>query len=137
MEQLHWIMEDEMVKLNKRQAVTLLKQVATENPQHVADACKYSAPGKGRCIVGEVFHRVGVHDNTLRALDKVAESYKNHENIPDEEYWDVSTLDELDRCGRLAKFGIELTPAAVDVLREAQKLQDNGVPWGEAVERAL
>lgn len=126
-----------MVKLNKRKAVTLLKQVAADDPQRIAYACKYSAPGKGRCIVGEVFHRVGVHDNTLRALDRVAEFYETHEDLPDEEYWDTTTLDELDRCGRLAKYNIELTPAAVNVLREAQKLQDNGLPWSEAVERVL
>lgn len=120
------------IVIDRHQAIELLERAVEENgPDYVYDSgpgCDYVrtdwdandnpiyAPS---CIVGHAFYYLGVPIEQIVVLDHQAHGGIAHvaHNLP-----------EL--------LGVELTREAEDVFATAQDKQDNGIPWGEAVESA-
>lgn len=70
------------------------------------------------CIIGWALHDLGWSLDDLRTLDELD---------------DPGIVDLVD-CGKIP--GLTLGQASVDWLREVQRLQDYGEPWGDAVAQA-
>lgn len=79
----------------------------------VIEGCRYEYEGAPSCLVGHVLYRAGVTVDLLRQLDQ--------EGCP---------------AGALA-YGVEsVEVGAALVLDVAQRYQDNGATWGEALDMA-
>jgi len=104
--------------------------------------CVYVQDGAPSCLVGHALNRLGVPIGTLEVLDE--QQFYRDEELEDLVY--INGLQEIEVIGyledseRLIDFeeaaGVTLTPYARRVLAGAQHLQDEGVEWGVAVQRA-
>jgi hypothetical protein len=84
--------------------------------------CAYVASGEPSCIVGNALHRLGVSIPTLVKMDKCA--------IGGSVITSRKVLDVLEDSG------FTLDGDVITLLSTAQTLQDDEVPWGEAVRAA-
>jgi hypothetical protein len=85
--------------------------------------------GAPSCIVGAALHDVlGVPLGVLQELDTTAGGVYHP--------YGSDTIDSLKTLKVLSAHGFELTGPAVDVLKVAQSVQDNGKEWGYALEKA-
>lgn len=103
----------------------LQKALAEKGADHVEGKCAYThyrfdeevggrVPVEPGCIVGNFLHQHGI---TIGIQDDLGTVF----TIADE----------------LRPHGFRITSDALDVLREAQHVQDQKRPWGVAVDRAL
>lgn len=90
-------------------------------------ACVLARRGDPRahCIVGNVYAELGVPLNHLVDLEAAVGA----------EHWIESWRIEEEGAFSLANYDLRLTRAAAWALLLVQKLQDEGNPWGTAVER--
>lgn len=116
------------ITIDKHSALSHLRAVVEEfGPEH-EENCWYANirdlhPRPG-CIVGQVFARVGVSAETLHELDGSGTG---------SEGTDIASLATR---GVLKAHGIDLTPDAVLILKAAQRKQDAGYNWGQALDEA-
>lgn len=75
--------------------------------------CRYVEEGHPSCLVGHVLVRAGVAIETLNKLDVLGVSAKS-----------------------LADYGVRVDGKASNVLCTAQRVQDSGKSWGEALRMA-
>ena len=104
------------------EAVALLKRSVAENGAQTVYAkpggiCLYFTPdGCPSCLIGHVLHYKGM---TYKALD------------------DRGSNDQTDVSGLIQDTVIRVDMRTEALLALAQGFQDDGVPWGRAVEQAL
>lgn len=84
--------------------------------------CTYAAYDEPSCIVGNALHRLGVSISTLEKMD--------HCMIGGAVISSPKVLDVLEDSG------FDLDYEAIVLLSTAQVLQDDEVPWGDAVRAA-
>lgn len=84
-----------------------------------ATMCAYQHDGRPSCIVGHALSYAGVTIEQLREMDEAAD--------------EVTSVEALYGDDLLP---VEMTDDAVTVFEAAQQAQDNGAPWGEALEAA-
>lgn len=118
------------IHIDKETALAELRAVVTEFGDDYVyggdiDGCVYVLDGQPSCIVGQVLHRVGVPITTLETFDTA--SFEG-ESAP---------VSELQRKDLLTAASIALDSDAFEVLRVAQKYQDNGHTWGTALAEAV
>lgn len=115
--------------LDAKGAIGLLRLVVFEKgadhtysrvPGSFGPVCVNFYDGEPSCIVGHVLANLGV------SAEKAAEMEVSH-NVSV-----VNVARNLKRCG----YEWEIGEDAVDLLEEAQTLQDNGHTWGEALANA-
>jgi hypothetical protein len=95
--------------------------VANQGP-----ACLYAKDGKADCIVGRVFAKLGVPVESMEYVaDEDAEN-RYSTGVADAVMENLRRDDLLDFDVKASKF-----------LTRIQSYQDNGIPWGEAYDRAL
>jgi len=94
-------------------------KAAHEEDDSVAqsDGCRYFSGGETRCIVGELFHRIGVADSYLEEFDKQGISAASATDVVEE------------------ALGVSFDQAATTFLQELQGLQDAVFPWDKALEQ--
>lgn len=81
--------------------------------------CLYQSEGYPSCLVGHVLNRVGVSIDALVDLDS-----GEYDDIPEE----LQAVAETN--------GVLVDLDALGMLLEAQGYQDNGMPWGDAWDKA-
>jgi hypothetical protein len=106
-------------------------------------SCLYTTPSgdpsksQPSCIVGHALAYAGTPIEVLHAIDfggvVIDDEFGEYES---EGPLDSTPIYDDDVLAWLSRNGIEVTREAVDAFRIAQNDQDNGVAWGEAVERA-
>jgi hypothetical protein len=107
--------------------VVAVREVAAEKPDLVYSApyggCAYVADGQPSCIVGHAAWRLGLIDGSLESDDGINSS-------------GVTTL--LRHLGVLPNNDLDYGEPgyAREFLDAVQEKQDEGVPWGDAVEIA-
>lgn len=116
-----------MIRLSYDDVIVLASEVLEEKGANYiyggselsSGKCRYVRNGEPDCLVGNILHRAGV------SVERLAEA-------------DFGMgLDASDLCRRLHAEGVlEIEDRGTRFLNYAQALQDNGVPWGDAVERA-
>lgn len=84
------------------------------------DLCRYVANGEPDCLIAKVLRRLGVPVTALSRLD----SHENGDGAPPEVFHHY--LDEW----------VTFTNHAVAAMSRAQRAQDRGYPWGEALKAA-
>lgn len=94
------------------QALNALENVV-KDPEYCGPR-EYITTEGARCLVGEAWHSLGVPDETLLSLA----------NLP------VEALKSLNA------LPVMMTMGAVIVYRAAQNAQDEGLTWGQSLERA-
>lgn len=113
-----------MIELTYDKALDLLKDAITLRGEDyvyekISGGCKYVHGGGKSCIVGHVLVDLGVDVDALE-WGHLRSSYA------------AEVLSALESDGIL-----EATPEAASLLARVQRYQDNEVPWGRALERAL
>jgi hypothetical protein len=126
-----------MTVINAAKALEILEQVASEKPDHVNYECSYliykepdtPETAKPGCIVGQAFYNLGTTLEQLHSMDS---------DFGGLAAWYVEgSKEEFDGPLRLKELaGLELTPRAYKILEQAQAVQDNRNPWGEAYAKA-
>lgn len=91
-----------------------------ENPKDRRGSCVYFDGDQPLCIVGQVFSQVGIGVGDI-------------ERSAGDQYGVVTALL---RYGSKKLAGIEFTEDATTVLSEAQRIQDGGNTWGQALIKA-
>lgn len=125
---MHLSFEDAVLGLKKALAVKgedyVYEQPVFESPSgYTAQRCAYFTPqGAPSCIVGHIMADLGHTVDDLDAPDELFEKTRN-----------VGT----DAPRALKHLGYTLDSRAIEVLANAQALQDGGRPWGEAVTDAI
>lgn len=111
------------IRINKKEAIRLLEQeVAEKGAGHKASATnwvldeKYRNTNVPNCIIGHIYHRLGITPKDTEGSGYITDA------VPDIE------------AARPGEF--EFTPDAITVLRVAQRTQDLGGTWGEALAAA-
>jgi len=109
--------------IDKQQALTLLEEVVAERPDYVYlddhNACVYQEGGKPSCLVGQVCFRAGVNVEILKGWDTYDEDSGSIDT-------DLGTVDTTK----------VMTEEARNLLWEAQKMQDCGRSWQQALDAA-
>jgi hypothetical protein len=125
-----------MIKLDKFSSLVLLAQVVQEygseyryhehfDTDYESDhgsACRYAYLDKPACLVGHVLHRAGVTVAQLNELNEM-------------NYTPGVVINGIEGPIGL-KVDYLIDSQACEILRTAQIVQDNGRPWGEALEAA-
>lgn len=121
-------------------------------PDHTAGAeggkgCVYAVSEGGRlqavCIVGQFFSDLGI----LRALttvridapydvQRMLGDNLDTNGFEDEDYCNLGGFNLAVRHMLEGRYDITLEDKAFEYLKEAQRIQDGGSPWGHAVEAA-
>jgi hypothetical protein len=88
-------------------------------PKDSDGSCNYVRDGAASCLVGQALYHAGL------PIDRLAE-------------FDEGGLTPANEFSKeLLRDGYTLTQRAAKLFQLAQELQDDGVPWGEAVARAI
>jgi hypothetical protein len=139
------------ITINRLQAIDLLKQVSEGKENFI-----YKVPGgpgqncvyldtvtnperpQASCLVGQALHKAGIPLDYLGWLDNLdgTETGIEDEDGYKNEYAGTGIAD-LDNTPALNGDTLVLTVGAVDVFDRAQRHQDQGRPWGYAVEQAI
>jgi hypothetical protein len=111
------------ISITVDEAVTLLREIAGERPEYVYDeqvpgtmACRYFVGEKPSCIIGQL----------------LARKYVTPADLTEAGVSNTSPAGELFDAGVIADQG-----EVQHLLLYVQHIQDEGVPWGEAVERVI
>lgn len=101
--------------------------------------CVYVRSGKPSCLVGEIFHRAGVDIETLAKMDDSAAMDEAAEACG----WGTGEVGPTGDVGIddwipwLPGLGIDVVGKNTAIyLRNLQREQDQGTPWGAALARA-
>lgn len=112
----------EPIKIDEHQAIATLRELVQGNEDFVYEPhdnglCTYVHNGQPDCLVGQALHKLGV---PLDALERIQ---------------DGDTFDPAG-IGEVSDDTFELTPLATSLLAEAQRYQDTGYPWHDALQVA-
>lgn len=109
--------------INTTQLIADIRKIAAENPEHVYERvslddrtpsrCVYFIEGSPSCLVGQGFAKQGMAED------------------------DLTPLDNLNSIGDLLRDRIyDVDPVELRWLDRVQEVQDQGLPWSEAVDIA-
>lgn len=126
-----------MITIDGKRAIELIEQVVRlkgedyEYPNAKSGLCSYADEyGGPSCIVGYALNIAGVPEEVLPALDSaeidyIGESGEKPFGTSISELYSTKALRDI--------ASVELTSTAAAAFQEAQKRQDNGKPWVEAL----